>query len=123
MFKFKTKSEKKAFSIGCRVGARKQKRLCCNKPKSKQYSRKKTTARKVEKPTYLGSTYVNGKFYDTNFKKPVEIKKDVVKRLHAEYDFDGKRTDKEVVDSYVKHMQRKYGHFDKNGKFLGLLGD
>ena len=43
--------------------------------------------------------------------------------LHKEYDYDGKRSDLQVAQSYVTHMRRKYGVFNKEGKFLHMLGE
>lgn len=113
---FKTKKEKKAFQIGMIAKSRQY-------DKTKKNKKKVNSTYKKEKPVYLGPTYVNGKFYDTNFKEPVELTPKFVKELHEEYDFDGKSSDREVVNRYVSHMQYKYGSFDKNGKFLGVLGD
>ena len=77
----------------------------------------------TEKPVFLGPTYVNGKFYDTNWKKPAEITRELIKQLREEYDVNGQSTDAQIVDRYVNHMKRKYGKFDRNGDFIGLLGD
>ena len=72
----------------------------------------------------LGVLFYNGKYYDTNFiNKPVEITRNEIKELRREYDVDGKRRDIEIADMFVRHMRRKYGTFDKNGNFLGMLGD
>lgn len=103
---FKSEKEKKAF----RAGVISQCRKCVHKTSSVS-------------PRYLGSTFVNGKFYDTNFKKPVEISKSLIKQLHEQYDVYGNSTDKEVVDRYVMHMRRKFGVFDRRGNFLYMLGD
>lgn len=79
---------------------------------------------KMYRKRNLGVLYYNGKYYDTNFiDKPHEIPKSFIKDLHKEYDFDGKRSDIEVADSYVRHMRRKYGSFDLEGNFLGMLGE
>lgn len=72
----------------------------------------------------LGVLYHNGKFYDTNFvDRPHELDKKFVKELHSEYDVDGKRSDIEVADMFVRHMRRKYGSFDSDGNFKGMLGE
>jgi len=116
MAKFKTNNEKKAFRFGVFVGR-----------KSKKNKLKVPTKTTVKvKPQYLGSTFVNGKFYDTNFKKPVEITKDNLKWIRTEYAGNSgvKLTDKQMVNSYVNHMRHKYGVFNADtGKFEGLLGD
>ena len=105
-------AEKTAYKSGFFAGR--------NSVKQKRTSTKRQTA----KPRYLGSTYVNGKFYDTNFKKPVEITRDQISELRSSYQRDGERaTDKQIVDRFVNHMRVKYGSFDRDGNFLGLLGD
>ncbi len=114
-------AEKKSFFAGLFAG------LCRNKKNSTKgqngKARKKRKFTVPNGPTYLGRTYVNGKFYDTNWKTPVEITKEQIKDLRSEYDFDGKRTDAEIVDSFVHHMRRKYGTYDENDNFIGMLGD
>ncbi len=102
---FKSKEAKIAF----RAGILSQCKKCANKTSNVS-------------PRYLGPTYVNGKFYDTNFKQPIEIPKSQIRDLHEQYDPDGNSTDREVVDRYVMHMRRKFGVFDKNGNFLHMLG-
>lgn len=72
----------------------------------------------------LGVLFYDGKYYDTNFKgEPVEITKAEIQNLRKEYDFNNNLSDMEVADRYVKHMRRKYGVFNSNGKFLGMLGE
>lgn len=72
----------------------------------------------------LGALFYDGKYYDTNFKgDPVEITKAELQDLRKSYDFDNNLSDMEVADRYVKHMRRKYGVFDSNNKFLGMLGE
>lgn len=107
---FKTKAEKKAFRAGCSTGYRKAK------------SNKQVTPIKGKGPVFKGPTCVNGKFYDTNFHKPIEIKKSSIPWLREQYDFNGKSTDAEIVDRYVSHMRSKFGVF-KNGEFIGILSE
>lgn len=112
---FKTIKEKIAF----KAGMAKQRRL-----DSSAKSKNKSKSKAVEKPRYLGPTCVNGEYWDTNFKKPYKFTKDEIRELHEAYDFEGKkRSDAEVVNSFVLHMRRKYGTYDEDGKFLGLLSD
>ena len=135
--------EKRAYSAGRGyAAAKKGKRIKCNTEKEKQSfrngvksvtERAPAVAKKPKasgktktpaKPHYLGSTYVNGKFYDTNFKKPVEITRKQIAELRSSYENIGERaTDKQIVDRYVNHMRNKYGVFDRRGNFLGMLGD
>ncbi len=93
-------------------------------PKSKINSTSLLDKIKIYRRRNLGVLYHNGKYYDTNFiDKPHEISKSLIKDLHEEYNFDGKRSDIEVADSYVRHMRRKYGVFSEEGKFLHMLGE
>lgn len=110
MAKFGTTKEKKAFCIGLAVGR-------------KSSRGKSSSVKRKDKPRYLGPTCVNGKFYDTNFKKPVKFTREQIRDLHMEYDPSGNSSDAQVVDRFVKHMRTKYGRFSKSGEFLGMLGD
>lgn len=125
-FKKYSLDEKQAWKSGFFVGLFSNKKRKSVKVKSK----KKTNSIslldeiKLHRQKNLGVLYHNGKYYDTNFiDKPTEISKSLVKDLHKEYDFDGKRSDIEVADSYVRHMRHKYGVFDKDGKFLHMMGE
>jgi len=109
--------EKKAFKNGFFAGLNKA------KTKGNASVSKTLKSKQTIKPVFMGESYVNGKFYDTNCKKPILINKSEIRNLHKEYDFDGKQTDKDVVNSFVKHMRRKFGSFDEKGKFVGMLGD
>lgn len=72
----------------------------------------------------LGALEYNGKIYDTNFiDGPHLITREVIASLRDEYDSNGKMSDKEIADSYVRHMRRKYGVTDAAGNWLGLLGE
>lgn len=72
----------------------------------------------------LGALFYDGKYYDTNFKgNPIEITKAEIQDLRKSYDFDNNLSDMDVADHYVKHMRRKFGVFDSNNKFLGMLGE
>ena len=46
MVRFKTKQEKRAFSLGCKVGARNQKKSCSKKANSSCLSSKKRSSTK-----------------------------------------------------------------------------
>ena len=96
-------------------------------PKRKSNAKKESLLEKIKRyrKHNLGVLYHNGRYYDTNFiDKPHEISKNFVKELHSEYDFDGKRSDIEVADAYVRHMRRKCGTFSREtGEFLGMLGE
>ena len=129
MFGFKTKAEKKAFKQGLMAGLKKKKNSR-GISKNKKYNKvpKKSSLRELHKKyrdRNLGALEYNGKIYDTNFKDgPHEITKEDIEMLRSEYDIHGKMSDKEVADSYVRHMRRKYGVEDaKTGKWLGLLSD
>ncbi len=85
---------------------------------------KKSRKSSSSKPRYLGPSYVGGKFYDTNFRKPKRISQSTLRSIREEYGkVDGKRvSDRVAVDSYLSHMRRKFGNW-KDGKFLGLFSD
>ena len=103
---------------------KKRKRRYWNKNSSlKNHRRTKRTYRKTRryaKPRHLGNTYVNGKFYDTNFKKPHRITKDELEYIRKEYPG---RNDKEKVENFVDHMRIKYGIYDINGNFVKMMGE
>ncbi len=113
--------EKQIFKAGLFTGLKKKKK----RKAGKDYKVNLYTGKKIStKPVFKGPTYVDGKFYDTNFKKPRPLSRELVNNLHKEYDFSGHDSDKVVVDRYVLHMRKKYGTFDrKSGKFLGLIDD
>ncbi len=119
-----TASERRSYKNGFFAGlfaSRKQKTS-----RRKSRTKNETLLDKIKRyrKSNLGVLYHNGKYYDTNFiDKPHEISKSFVKELHREYDVDGKRSDVEVADAYVRHMRRKYGTFSKDGEFLGMLGE
>ena len=73
----------------------------------------------------LGALSYNGKIYDTNFKgEPYELTKETIKDLREEYDFDGKLSDLEVANRFVRRMRRKYGVFNKKtNEFEGMLSE
>ena len=119
-------SEKKSFWKGFFAGLFKGKQKKITKTSKKKVIKRRTLLEdiKYHRDHNLGVLYRNGKYYDTNFiDKPHEIDKDFVKELHSEYDLENKRSDLEVADMYVRHMRHKYGSFDKNGRFLGMLGE
>ena len=124
------KSWKRGFFAGLYLGKKKKssngKKFTNNKttPKTKSNSTSLLDKIKLYRQRNLGVLYHNGKYYDTNFiDKPHEISKSLIKDLHEDYNFDGKRSDIEVADSYVRHMRRKYGVFNKEGKFLHMIGE
>ena len=132
MKKFNSKAEKKAFKMGLFAGLfgkktkrkNKQKNITMKKTYKTNHSNGLLDDIKRYRDRNLGVLYRNGKYYDTNFiDKPVEITKDELRNLHEEYDWDGKRSDIEVADDYVRHMRSKFGVFDKNGKFLHMLSE
>lgn len=127
-------AERKSFFAGLFAGLNKSKKKPSTKTKYPASAPNKSVKGKQTKfpkrrytvpngPTYLGRTFVNGKFYDTNWKEPVEITKEQIKAFRGDYDIEGKCSDAEVVDMFVHHMRRKYGVYDKNGNFLYMLGD
>lgn len=112
---FKSQEKKRAFHAGLIAGSRKQDQNKLNK---------KAKVRLVKKPVYLGPCYVNGKFYDTNWKKPVLIPEASLKIIYEDYQPEGGHlSKKKLVECYLHHMRIKFGHFDENGNFLGYLGD
>lgn len=120
-------AEKKSYKRGFFAGLFAKKRIKnrnINKISNKEKSSSLLDTIKMYRKRNLGVLYHNGKYYDTNFiDKPHEIKKSFIKELHSEYDFDHKRSDLEVCDSYIRHMRHKYGVFDKDGKFLHMMGE
>ena len=114
--------ERKAFKKGLFIGLRIFKKKKCSKSNNSKSVKKLSNI--SNKPVFKGSTYVNGKFWDTNFEEPVEITKKEIAKLRSEYDFNGKMSDRQIVDAYVRHMRHKYGVFDsKTGEFLHLIGE
>ena len=111
--KFKTAAEKKAVRFGVVLGKNQAKKTGKTSVKSK--------SSKKAGPKFLGPTFVNGKFYDTNFKKPGLIKTSALKGIMEQYGEGA--TEKQAVDRYVHHMRRKYGVFDENNRFLQIMGD
>ena len=119
-------AEKKSWKRGFLAGLFSNKNATSVKtaPKKKTNSSSLLDKIKMYRQKNLGVLYHNGKYYDTNFiDKPVEITKSELKNLHKEYNYDGKRSDLQVAQSYVTHMRRKYGVFNKEGKFLHMLGE
>lgn len=113
------------YSISQKISWKKGFFMGLNIRKKKKSKIKNSNKRPLkDKPRYLGPSFVNGKFYDTNFKKPVPITKSDLEFIRKEYNSDGRRTDAQMVDAYLSHMRRKFGFFEPGtGKFLGLMGD
>lgn len=114
-----SKAERKSFFAGLFAGLNRGNKTTAKKKSEQVRKKKKFTV--MSGPRYLGPTCVNGKFYDTNWREPVEITKAQIKELRSEYDIEGKRTDAEVVSMFVHHMRRKYGVYDANDNFLYML--
>ena len=134
-----SKKEKKSFFAGVSVGKKMASGMSNvkahttskssrtnNSAKEVKFSKDFLAQCEVYRKKGLGAISYKGRIYDTNFKgKPVEITKDELKQMRLEYVGAGERnvSDMEVADRFVKHMRRKYGTFDKNDNFIGLLGD
>lgn len=72
----------------------------------------------------LGAMKYHGKIYDVNHKgNPSLITQDDIKDLRVEYGMGREYSDLDVAEKYTQHMRRKFGVFDKNGKFLHLMGE
>ena len=124
------KSYKRGFFAGLFSAKSKSniKKKTNNKKSKKTYDPKKDKGLMDSLKRYrdrnLGVLIYKGKYYDTNFiDKPVEITKSQIQELHKEYNHDGKRDDIDVADSYVKHMRRKFGIFDREGNFIKMIGE
>ena len=123
------KSYKRGFFAGLFTAKKRRKKNVKYKKKANTYKRPKRSRSLLDEIKYyrahnLGVLYRNGKYYDTNFiDKPHELERSFVKELHSEYDFDNKRSDRDVADMLVRPMRRKYGVYNKDGSFSHMLGE
>lgn len=122
--------EKKAFKRGLFLGLSRNKTKSASKKTnnvSKNRSKQQELLRdiKVYRQRNLGALERNGKIYDTNFvDRPVELSKKELREMRSDYFPDNPNaSDMDVADSFVRHMRTKFGVFDKDGKFLHMLGD
>ncbi len=103
--------------------------VCFKKKKQSKPNKKKSNSVLISlaedyRKSGLGAMKYNGKIYDVNHKgKPSLITKDEINDLRIEYGMGGKYSDLDVAERYTQHMRSKFGEFDKNGKFLGLIGE
>ena len=115
----KNKIDMKSWKRGFFAGLFKSKNV--KKSKNKQSKNELLELSERYRTRGLGALQYKGKIYDTNFKgKPTLLTKDFLRKIRPDY--GPELSDLEVADRYVKHMRRKYGTFDKDGRFLGLLG-
>lgn len=125
--KKETESYKKGFLAGFFKGKKNRaKKTRRSYVKSKKNSKKEKLLEFSEnyRKGNLGALYFDGKIYDTNFEgNPVEITKADIQELRKEYDQKGQLSDMEVANQYVKHMRRKYGVFNRDGRFLHMISE